>query len=288
MSEFNIELYSVKLAGPTTVTVLTPNVPTGANPAAFYSGGQKYKVLWLFHGGLNGGRDWIRNSNIARYCMERNVIAVIPNAPNTDFTNHPEFADGYYFRDFFFEELMPMICNWFPASERPEDHFLSGYSMGCQTVWAYGVLHPELFGGIIPLSSPPLDYSYLEPYRDLDSAAFRRMAAEDPVTFHAAYGPPAGLHTKEVNLIAKYPTVGDFLDSPEHTRARFLEAAQEGRAPRVYLPGGSGDRTLMDFKEYTDGHGIDCIIYDITDAFAHNFDFWDAAIRRGMDFFGLK
>lgn len=287
MSEFNIELYSQKLAGPTEVTIIVPNPPAD-DPTGFYSGEQKYKVLWLFHGGLNGGRDWIRNSNIARYCMERKVIAVIPNAPNSDFVNHPEFADGYLFRDFFFEELMPMVQNWLPASQEAKDNFLSGYSMGCQTVYAYGALHPELFGGLIPLSSPPLDYSYLEPYRDLDSLAFRRAAAEDPVTFHAAYGPPAGLHTKEINLIAKHPTVGDFLDSADSARVRFIEAAKSGSIPPVYLPGSSGDRALLAFKQYADAQGIDCITYDLTDTPSHDFNFWDAAIQRGMDHFGLK
>lgn len=288
MSEFNIELYSQKLSGPTEVTIIVPNVPTDANPAEFYAGEQKYKVLWLFHGGMNGGRDWLRNSNIARYCVERSVIAVIPNAPNSDFANHPHFADGYHFSDFFFEELMPMVQNWFPASKDPKDHFLSGYSMGCQTVYVYGMLHPELFGGLIPLSSPPLDYSFLEPYRELNSIEFRRAALGDPVTFHAAYGPPAGLHTKELNQIAKFPTVGDFLDSMEHSRARFMEAAKAGRIPPIYLPGGSGDRALAAFKEYADAQGVSCITYDITDTFAHNFVFWDAAIQRGMDHFGMK
>lgn len=287
MSELNLELYSQRLGGPTEVTIIVPNPPAN-DPTGFYTGNQKYKVLWLFHGGLNGGRDWIRNSNIARYCMERNVIAVIPNAPNSDFSNHPHFADGYQFCDFFFDELMPMVQNWLPASKDPKDNFLSGYSMGCQTVYVYGMLHPECFGGLIPLSSPPLDYSYLEPYRDLDSFTFRRAAAEDPVTFHAAYGPPAGLHTKELNQIAKFPTVGDFLDSIEHSRARFMEAAKSGTIPPVYLPGGSGDHALMTFKEYADEQGVTCITYDITDTFAHNFVFWDAAIQRGMDHFGLK
>lgn len=287
MSEFNIELYSQRLAGPTFVTVITPNPPAD-DPAAFYAGEQKHKVLWLFHGGMNGGRDWLRNSNIARYCMERGVIAVIPNAPNSDFVNHPEFADGYMFRDFFFGELMPMVQNWFPASKKREDNFLSGYSMGCQTVYTYGALHPELFGGLIPLSSAPLDYSYLEPFRDLDNAQFRRAAAEDPVTFHAAYGPPAGLHTKELNLIAKHPTVGDFLDSPDHPRARFMAAAKSGNIPPVFLPGGSSDRNLRAFMELIDAEDLGCVTFDLVDMPSHDFNFWDGAIQRGMDFFGLK
>lgn len=287
MSEFNIELYSQRLCGPTFVTVLTPDPPAD-DPAGFYAGEGKYKVLWLFHGGLNGGRDWIRNSNIARYCRERNVIAVIPNAPNSDFANHPEYADGFLFRDFFFDELMPMVHNWFPASSAPEDNFLAGYSMGCQTVYLYGALHPERFGGLIPLSSPPLDYSYLEPYRDMDSRSFRKLAAEDPVSLHAAYGPPAGLHTKEINLIAKHPTVGDFLDSAEHSLARFMDAFRAGRIPPVYLPGSTDDRALLAFREYAEENGVDCVTFDLRDMFAHDFNFWDAAIRWGMDHFGLK
>ncbi len=287
MSEFNIELFSHRLNGPTEVTVIVPNPPAN-DPTGFYTDGHTYKVLWLFHGGLNGRRDWLRNSNIARYCMERGVMAVIPNAPNSDFSNHPEYGDSFLFRDFFFDELMPMIQNWFPASKRPEDNFLAGYSMGCQTVYAYGVLHPELFGGLIPLSSPPLDYSFLEPYRDLDSLAFRAAAAKDPVTFHAAYGPPAGLHTKEVNLIAKHPTVGAFLDSADCTRARFMEASAAGTCPPVFLSGSSSDRALMAFKDYADANGVTCITYEISDVFSHDFTFWDAAIQWAMDHFGLK
>ena len=30
-----------------------------------------------------------------------------------------EFADGYNFNDFFFDELMPFVHNWLPASARP-------------------------------------------------------------------------------------------------------------------------------------------------------------------------
>lgn len=287
MSELSIELSSVRLHGPTVVTVILPDMPAGEEPAAYYAACRSHPVLWLLHGGLNGGRDWLRGSNVARFCLERGIMAVIPNAPNSDFANHPEYADGFYFQDFFFDELMPFVQHYLHGSARREDNFIAGYSMGCNAAWMYGLAQPERFGGVIPLSSAPLDYRFLEPYRALTGPELRRAAAADPVTFHTAYGAPGPLRTKELNLIAKHDTVGEFLDSGEHTRARFDDAAAEGTLPRVYMTGSSGDGALVEFRRHAEALGADAVTFDLRDGPAHSFAFWDEAIRRGMDFFAL-
>lgn len=287
MSELCVELNSARLHGPAEVTVILPDLPAGEDPRAYYAACRCHPVLWLLHGGLGGGRDWLRCSNAARYCLERGVMAVIPNAPNSDFANHPEYADGFFFRDFFFDELMPFVQHYFRGSDRREDNFLAGYSMGCNAAWMYALARPELFGGVIPLSSPPLDYRYLEPYRALTGAEFRRAAAADPEKIHTAYGAPGPLRTKELNLIAKHETVGAFLDSAEHTRARFDDAAAERTLPRIYLSGSAGDPALAEFRAHAETLGAAGLTFDLRDEPAHSFDFWDAALRRGMDHFAL-
>lgn len=287
MSELTIELNSVRLHGPTVITVILPDIPAGKEPGEYYTGCRCHPVLWLLHGGLNGGRDWLRGSNVARFCLERGIMAVIPNAPNSDFANHPEYADGFFFQDFFFDELMPFVRGYLHGSARREDNFIAGYSMGCNAAWMYGLAHPEEFGGVIPLSSAPLDYRFLEPYRALTGPELRRAAAEDPVTFHSAYGAPGPLRTKELNLIAKHETVGDFLDSGEHTRARFDDAAAEGTLPRVYLTGSLGDAALAELRRHALAIGAKDVAFDLRDGPAHSFAFWDDAIRRGMDHFAL-
>jgi hypothetical protein len=127
MSEYTINLRSSILAGPTDVTVIVPNPRMGSNAKEFYSAGKKYKVLWLLHAGSGGRNDWRRDTNIGRFVQDREVIVVKPDALNSDFANHPQFADGYDFSDYFFDELMPFIHNWFPASSKLPVNYCADY-----------------------------------------------------------------------------------------------------------------------------------------------------------------
>ena len=95
--------------------------------------------------------------------------------------------------------------------------------------------------------------------------AFRAAAQADPHGFPTAYGPPtSGIKTKEINMIAKYLTVGAFLDSMEHTQYRFVENARKGTVPRVYLPCGTRDgmyRKVLARKELAEQEKVDANCY---------------------------
>jgi putative tributyrin esterase len=291
MSEYTINLRSSILDGPTDVSVILPNPRGGKNAKEFYSSGKKYKVLWLLHGGNGDRNDWLRNTNIGRYAQERELILVIPNGLNSDFANHPEFANGYNFSDFFFDELLPFIYNWFPASANPQENFLAGYSMGGAATWMYGLCHPEKFAGIAPLSSSPKDYAYLEPYRELNASEFRAQAVANPQAFPSGYGDPKnGILLKEINMIAKYATVGEFLDSYECTWERFREVAASKKLPQIYIACGTNDRSyekLIKFQKYAEELGINEIQYDFVAGEGHSFTLWDAVMPKVLEFFGI-
>jgi putative tributyrin esterase len=295
MSEFAINLKSSILSGPTDLSLIVPGPQSGGNAKEFYGTPKKYKVLWLLHAGKGDRNDWLRNTTLSRMISEREVIAVMPSALNSDFANHPQFAHGYNFSDFFFEELMPFIYNWFPASDEPKDNFLAGVSMGGAATWMYGLHHPEKFAAIAPLSSAPKTYSFLEPYRAFTAAEFRAKAMADPKAFPAQSGNPEdGMHVKELNMITKYSTVGDFLDSSEHTWDRFREVAASGKLPRTYLPCGiscgptdkSSERVLK-FKEGAEKLGVTDIVYDFVPGYGHNFEFWQHILPKVLEFFGI-
>jgi S-formylglutathione hydrolase FrmB len=292
MSEYTINLRSSLLAGPTDLSVILPGPEIGENAKEFYGSGKKYKVLWLLHAGSGDRNDWLRNTNIGRHAQERQLMLVIPNGLNSDFANHPEFADGYYFSDFFFDELMPFIYNWFPASDNAQDNFIAGISMGGAATWMYGLQHPEKFGGIAPLSSPPRDYAFLEAYRNLTAGEFRTKAMADRMAFPSGYGNPKnGMLTKEINMIAKYATVGEFLDSYECTWERFRQAAATGKLPKIYITCGTGERSydkLLRLKEQADELGVKDIAYDFIPGDGHGFEFWDQVMPRVLDFFGIR
>lgn len=292
MSEYAINLKSNILAGPTDLSVIVPDPPTGANPKGFYGSGKKYKVLWLLHGGTGDRNHWLRSTCIGRFVENREVILVIPNALNSDFANHPQFADGYNFLDFFFGELMPFIYNWFPASDKPEDNFVAGFSMGAAAAWMFCLYKPEMFGGFSPIGSPPKNYTFLEPHRNLTRNDFLEQATADNKAFPTAFGDPkTGIKTKEINTIAKYPTVGVFLDSYEHAWDRLREVVAAGKLPKVYLPCGTKDimyPRVLKVKEYTDELGAKGITYEFLEDVEGGWGFCDIILPKMLDYFGIK
>ena len=290
MSEFNLKIRSAYLSGPVDVTVIAPGPRGGEDPAAFYRSDRTFPVLWMLHGGYSGFADWVTYDSVPRYAADRDVIMVAPVAPNSDFSNQPEIGEGFFFEDFFIQELVPMIRNWFHGSADPADNMISGNSMGCAAAWRYGLKYPEIFGHIGALSNQPLDYSYLEPYRGLTNLEFRELVKT--VHVPTVYGIDSqGLHAKELNNICRFPTVGAFLDSIENTWARFDEAAANGKLQDVFLPGsiekiwGPG---ISKFKEHCDRLGIDKVTFDLYEGReTHNAQFWDYAVECFLEHCGF-
>lgn len=290
MPEFDLKIPSRYLGSPTGVTVLMPEFAMGEDPTAFYECKKQYPVLWLLHAGNGDRNDWLRYTSLPSLLKKRQVIAVLPDGLNSDFVNHPEFAEGYNFADFFFKELMPCIHNWFPASAAPKDNFLAGVSMGSMGAWILAMQHPEKFGGLAPLSGGLRSYSYLEPHRALDASAFRRLAMADRKAFPAGYGNPKnGIWPKEINMICKYATVGEFLDSPEHTQPRFEEAAKAGALPaKLFLAGGTEEPGLNQLKAQAQALGLaGAHYYQVQGPGGHGFEFWNQLLEPMLQFFGV-
>jgi S-formylglutathione hydrolase FrmB len=293
MSLCSVKLKSVFLNDISEVTVAMPDPPmrTSVTPEQFYTSGRRFKVLWLLHGGRDTLRDWALYSNVSRLAVQYGIMIVMPNGHDSDFVNHPESGDGYLFRDYFFQELMPFIHNWLPASGAPADNYLAGNSMGCAATWQYGILHPERFGLIAPLCNQPLDYSYLEPYRNMTASQFRMRIKEDGNAFRAAYGAPGeAIHGKEINAICKYETVGEFLDSVENTMQRWKEAAARGASSNAWVPCGRSerDRTLLKFKEFCEENNLVNVKFEIFEEDVHSFAFWEKAVEYFLLHLGLS
>ena len=140
------------------ITVVLPDKPDGQTAEEFYGNHEKYKVLWLLHGTYGIGNEWIRRTNVELYASRRNMIVVMPDALNSDYVSWPGFGMGYDFPNFFTKELMPLVHNWLPASDKPEDNFIAGLSMGGQGATQLGFTYPKLFARIGAFSYPLINY----------------------------------------------------------------------------------------------------------------------------------
>ncbi len=260
----NLNFQSEALSGNTEITVILPDKPWKTSPASFYNSGKKYKVLWLLHGTFGDHTDWLRKSNIELYACEKDLIVVCPSGMNANYANWPDFGIGYNMYDFLFDELMPLIYGWLPASDKREDNFIAGLSMGGRGTCVYAFSHPEKFAAAAILSSAPSNFDTLQ--------------EKNP-----------GMWARFTKSFANYGGKEGFLDSVENTWKIAAEKAASGELPRLYFACGEDDMLyppFLEFKAYAEKIGLDAV-FETTPGFKHEWRFWDLSIQKALEFFGL-
>lgn len=269
MSLIHYNFESQYLNNNTDVNIILPDKPRDKTPEQFYGSGKKYKVLWLLHGTFGDYTDWIRKSNIELYACERDLIVVMPSGLNADYVNWPDFALGYNTWDYLFEELMPLVHHWLPASDKREDNFIAGLSMGGNGTLQYAAGHPEKFGGAAILSCAPRDLHQLA--KDLEDPEFAKM------------------NYRLVNGIRNAGGMEGYLSSPINVWDRLPELIERDALPPLYFCCGKND-FLYDryqaFKEYAQMLGLKATFEEF-DGFTHEWRFWDLTIQKALTFFGL-
>jgi len=261
MALVHLNFESQCVNGNTDLNIILPDKPRNQEPSEFYVGERKYKVLWLLHGTYGDYTDWIRKSNIELYACESDLIVVMPSAMNSDYSNWDKFMLGYSMFDYLTDELMPLVYNWFPASDQREDNFIAGLSMGGGGALKYALYHPDKFTAAAVLSYAPNNWS------DPNSLTIRRKRFE--------------------NQVANVGSFNDFLQSKENIWDRLTDC--KVALPRLYCAVGTQDfmyPPYLKFKEYAAELGLDIKFEEIED-YAHEWRFWDYTIQRVLDFFGL-
>ena len=113
------------------VNVLLPSLPDNdclsSDFHTIYPVGKLHKTLFLLHGALDDYSCWMRHTAIERYAEEKNIAVVMPSGQNGFYTN-ARYGMDYF--DFITRELPEFVRYTFPLSEKREDNFIAGPSMG--------------------------------------------------------------------------------------------------------------------------------------------------------------
>lgn len=89
--------------------------------------GTRFPVLWLLHGTSGDHSDWLRYTCVERWAEENKIAVITPAVKNSAYT---DMAYGPKFFSYVTDEL-PKICqHLFPISDKREDNFIAGLSMG--------------------------------------------------------------------------------------------------------------------------------------------------------------
>ncbi len=270
MSLMHINFESQYLANNHEVAVILPDKPRAMTPETFYRSGKKYRVLWLLHGTYGDQTDWVRKSNIELYAEEKNLVVVMPPALNSNYSNWNDTMMGFRMYDYLTEELMPMVYGWLPVSDRREDNFIAGLSMGGRGTIKYAVNHPERFAAAAVLSAAPVDMEDMReghPNFLLDTANPRMR-----------------------NTLRNAGGLDAFKASNENVWAMIDRLAPKGTLPRLMFACGEDDAMIYEnfrkFRKHCEEIGLEAHWFT-RPGYAHEWRFWDLAIQEALTFFGL-
>ena len=112
---------------------------------------QPYKTLYLLHG-LYGSDDIIlANTSIQKFAEDNGIAIVIPCGDNSFYLDNKK-AHAYY-GEYVGQELLDITRNIFPLSDKREDTFIAGFSMGGYGAIRNGLKYFENFSKIGMISS---------------------------------------------------------------------------------------------------------------------------------------
>ena len=104
----------------------------------------KFPVVYLLHGFGNNQSQWTGYTNVELYAEERQIAIVMISGENKNYID----MGNDLFEKFIEDELPEFICNTFPISNKKEDSFIAGLSMGGFGALYHGILNSNKYNAI--------------------------------------------------------------------------------------------------------------------------------------------
>jgi putative tributyrin esterase len=239
MARLRCDFSSDVLALSTSMTVLLPE-----------EGKPNPPVLYLLHGMSDDDTSWARRTSIERYLDGLGLAVVMPQVHRSFYVDE---AQGLRYWTFLTEELPQLVGRLFRVSERREDTFVAGLSMGGYGALKWALRHPDRFAAAASLSGA------------LGIAETRGEGRwpEDPAFPERVFGAQSSTDTDD-----------DLL---------WLAGRSELSAstcPRLYLCCGTDDELYDDnvrFRDACVARGLPLTV-DFGPG-AHNWEYWDTKIQ---------
>ena len=223
------------------------------------------KTLYLLHGIFGNYTDWVNGTRIQALAEANDLAVIMPSGENRFYLDDEK--SGELYGEFIGKELVEFTRKLFPLSDKREDTFIAGLSMGGYGAIRNGLKYAENFGCVIGLSAALVH----DTWKDADNSApiftFRRNYYE------AIFG--------------EYDKVKG---SDKDPKALLLKLKEEGRSvPKMYLCCGTEDGLITanrDFRDFLNENGVD-LTY-VEGPGKHDWVFWDTYIKKVLDWLPLN
>ncbi|MBQ4090858.1 MAG: esterase family protein [Clostridia bacterium] len=243
MAFMQFHFFSESLGMQTEAYVIVPQKRTSGQIGVDAKGGdKKYKCLYLLHGLSDDHSIWMRHTSIERYASQYGICVVMPCVHKSFYSN---MKCGLRYYDFVANELPKLICEFFNVSDKREDNYVAGLSMG-----GYGAL---------------------------------KLALREPDRFCAAAGLSSATDIKDDWKRGLMETIfGEGQPIPDEDDLFFLadRCAQNVARPRLFMAVGTEDGLYGENVRLRDrlcslGYELEYIEEHGT----HNWEFWDKHIQ---------
>lgn len=262
MGVIRMNFFSPSLFLQTDVTIIMPTIGfpdfvQGRGIDDVYVPGVKYQVLWLLHGGGGCDYDFILNTNIARYAEEHKLAVIMASDYNALYTDDPK---GSKYFTYLADELPKLVYSMFPVSDKREDNFIAGLSMGSTGTFKLAVAHPDRYCAAMCMSG-------------------------------CARGP-----SNPKDGIFHSPVPAFYPGEPKGVDDAWLYVQEQVAAgktmPKFFLTCGSDDDLVyLDYTssaEHLKKLGLDVFTEEVP-GYKHQWEFWDLSLQKAIEkWFPLK
>lgn len=145
MALIQCQFYSEVLGLSTSMNVILPQATRSQIGLEGKQGTGPHPTLYLLHGLSDDDSTWLRRTSIERYVASLGLAVVMPQVHRSFYTN---MEQGAAYWSFISEELPALARSFFPLSDKREDNFVAGLSMGDMVLSNW---HSSIQSGLQPL-----------------------------------------------------------------------------------------------------------------------------------------
>lgn len=208
-----------------------------------------FKTLYLLHGIFGFKEDWITYTRVIEYVKGNNLAIIMPSGENSFYIDNN--ISGIMYEKYFFQELVEETRKIFPLSNKKEDTYLAGLSMGGFGALRNGIIYNDIFS-VVGAFSPAIPKNKQQNF-------------------------PGDVFGINYNYISN--------NYPEYFDLYNIVLNNKDNLPKLFLGCGSEDFLIEANREFTDflnSLEINHIYFEEVDG--HTWSFWDLSIKRFIDF----
>ncbi len=253
MALLKTEIHSNVLNMDTHITVILPHDITKSNAPA--------KVLYLLHGLSDDCSKWSRYTALERKVHGKNLAVIMPEVQRSFYA---DMCYGLNYFQYVAYELPELCKNMFNISDKREDTFVAGLSMGGYGAMKIAFTRPEAFSKVASFSG---------------AVAFKKTLDKGADSIYSAE------RVKELIGICGDDMKFTDLEDPFFLAKKVLD---ESVNPDVLLTCGTEDFLYQDnieFKDYLKAIGYPAKFLEWKGE--HSWKFWDESLDHLIEFLGV-